>query len=64
MTPPTDDVPALPEWARTLQRRLRQRGINAFILHGPGVRDIHPLGARRHGTIGDFLGRSCSRTER
>ncbi len=55
MTPPSDDVPALPEWARTLQRRLRQRGINAFILHGPGVRDIHPLGARRHGTIGDFL---------
>jgi AAA+ superfamily predicted ATPase len=39
-----------------LQRRLRQRGINAFILHGPGVRDIHPLGARRHGTIGEFLG--------
>jgi len=55
VTPPSDDVPALPEWARTLQRRLRQRGINAFILHGPGVRDIHPLGARRHGTIGDFL---------
>lgn len=48
--------PALPEWARTLQRRLRQRGVNSFILHGPGVRDIHPLGARRHGTIGAFLG--------
>lgn len=53
--PPNDELPGLPEWARTLQRRLRQRGINAFILHGPGVRDIHPLGARRHGTIGDFL---------
>lgn len=52
----TDELPALPEWARTLQRRLRQRGIDAFILHGPGVRDIHPLGARRHGTIGEFLG--------
>lgn len=51
-----NDQPSLPEWARTLQRRLRQRGINAFILHGPGVRDIHPLGARRHGTIGEFLG--------
>jgi AAA+ superfamily predicted ATPase len=50
------EQPALPEWARTLQRRLKQRGINSFILHGPGVRDIHPLGARRHGTIGEFLG--------
>jgi len=45
----------LPAWALTLQRRLRQRGTNSFILHGPGVRDIHPLGARRHGTIGEFL---------
>src|SRR5207245_7986770 len=26
-----------------------------FILHGPGVRDLHPLGARRFGTIGDCL---------
>jgi len=50
------EQPTLPEWARTLQRRLRQRGTNSFILHGPGVRDIHPLGARRHGTIGEFLG--------
>ncbi len=56
MTRPSEAQPALAEWARTLQRRLRQRGINAFILHGPGVRDIHPLGARRHGTIGEFLG--------
>ncbi|MEX2157122.1 MAG: AAA family ATPase [Gemmatimonadales bacterium] len=54
MTRPSEP-PALPEWARTLQRRLRQRGTNSFILHGPGVRDIHPLGARRHGTIGEFL---------
>ena len=53
---PSDDQPALAEWARTLQRRIRQRGINTFILHGPGVRDIHPLGARRHGPIGQFLG--------
>jgi AAA+ superfamily predicted ATPase len=52
---PSDEQPALAEWARTLQRRIRQRGINAFILHGPGVRDIHPLGARRRGTIADFL---------
>lgn len=56
MARPSEDQPALAEWARTLQRRLRQRGINAFILHGPGVRDIHPLGARRHGTIAEFLG--------
>ncbi|HEV8509699.1 MAG TPA: AAA family ATPase [Gemmatimonadales bacterium] len=56
MARPNEDQPALAEWARTLQRRIRQRGINAFILHGPGVRDIHPLGARRHGTIGEFLG--------
>jgi len=52
---PSDEQPALAEWARTLQRRIRQRGINAFILHGPGVRDIHPLGTRRRGTIAEFL---------
>ena len=56
MARPSEEQPALPEWARTLQRRLRQRGTNSFILHGPGVRDIHPLGARRHGTISEFLG--------
>jgi ATP-dependent 26S proteasome regulatory subunit len=49
------DQPLLPAWARTLQRRIRQRGVDFFILHGPGVRDIHPLGAKRHGTIKDFL---------
>src|SRR5213080_1703520 len=49
------DLPFLPAWAKTLQRRIRQRGIDFFILHGPGVRDLHPLGARRFGTIGDFL---------
>ena len=42
-------------WAKLLQRRVRQRGTDFFILHGPGVRDIHPLGKRRHGTIGEFL---------
>jgi hypothetical protein len=47
--------PPLSAWAKTLQRRLRQRGGNFFILHGPGARDIHPIGARRHGTIRDFL---------
>src|SRR5256886_1043434 len=49
------DLPFLPAWAKTLQRRIRQRGIDFFILHGPGVRDLHPLGARRFGTIGDCL---------
>jgi len=29
--------------------------IDFFILHGPGVRDLHPLGARRFGTIADCL---------
>ena len=51
MARPDDEQPALADWARTLQRRVRQRGINAFILHGPGVRDIHALGTRRRGTI-------------
>src|SRR5258705_4824433 len=55
LRPSRGEHPPLPEWARTLQRRLRQRGTNSFILYGPGVRDIHPLGARRHGTIGEFL---------
>ncbi len=49
------DLPSLPAWAKTLQRRIRQRGIDFFILHGPGVRDLHPLGARRFGTSGDCL---------
>jgi hypothetical protein len=40
------DVGSLPLWAKTLQRRIRQRGIDLFILHGPGVRELHPLGAR------------------
>jgi AAA+ superfamily predicted ATPase len=52
---PRGDQPPLPSWAKTLQRRIRQRGIDFFILHGPGVRDLHPLGSRRFGTIGDFL---------
>jgi len=38
-----------------VQRRIRQRGINAFTLHRPGVRDIHPLRTRRRGTIAEFL---------
>jgi AAA+ superfamily predicted ATPase len=49
------DQPPLPGWAKTLQRRVRQRGIDCFILHGPGVRDLHPLGAKRFGAIRDFL---------
>src|SRR5256714_15695538 len=47
--------PPPPAWAKTLQRRNRQRGLDFFILYGPGVRDLHPLGARRFGTIGEFL---------
>jgi AAA+ superfamily predicted ATPase len=50
----SDQAP-LPGWAKTLQRRIRQRGIDFFILHGPGVRDLHPLGARRFGAMGEFL---------
>jgi AAA+ superfamily predicted ATPase len=53
--PSRGDQPPLPGWAKLLQRRLRQRGCNFFILHGPGVRDVHPLGARRHGTVREFL---------
>jgi len=49
------DLPSLPAWAKTLQRRIRQRGIDFFVLHGPGVRDLHPVGTRRFGTVGDFL---------
>src|SRR5207237_10093346 len=49
------DQPSLPAWAKTLQRRIRQRGIDFFILSGPGVRDLHALGARRFGTIGECL---------
>ena len=49
------DELVLPAWAKTLQRRLRRRGSNFFILHGPGVRDLQPLGPRRFGTIRDFL---------
>jgi hypothetical protein len=51
-----DDLPALSGWAKILQRRLRHRGTDFIVvLHGPGVRDIHPLAKRRHGTIRDFL---------
>src|SRR5436190_1203009 len=49
------DLPSLPAWAKTMQRRIRQRGIDFFILSGPGVRDLHALGARRFGTIGECL---------
>jgi AAA+ superfamily predicted ATPase len=38
-----------------MQRRIRQRGANCFVLHGPGVRDIHPLGTRRFGAMREFL---------
>ena len=52
---PRGEQPLLPPWAKTLQRRIRQGGIDFFILHGPGVRDLHPLGPRRFGSMGDFL---------
>lgn len=48
-------APPLPSWAKDLQQRLRSRSVNTFILHGPGVRDLHPLDPRRHGTIREFL---------
>jgi AAA+ superfamily predicted ATPase len=49
------DGAPLPAWAQALQRRVRRRGLNFFILHGPGVRDIHPLAPHRYGTIREFL---------
>ncbi|MBI4542093.1 MAG: ATP-binding protein [Gemmatimonadetes bacterium] len=49
------DAPPLPDWAKTLQRRLKQGGTNFFIIHGPGVRDVHPVGARRYGAMREFL---------
>src|SRR2546430_3558904 len=52
---PHGDLPPLPAGAKTLQRRIRQRGLDFFILYGPGFRDLHPLGARRFGTMGEFL---------
>ena len=49
-----DDAP-LPAWASALRQRLRHRSVNCYILHGPGIRDLHPLGERRHGAIREFL---------
>jgi len=43
--------PPPPAWAKQLQQRLRQRSVNTFIVTGPGVRDLHPLGERRYGAI-------------
>lgn len=51
----TRDEGKLPAWAKELQRRIKQGGTDFFVLHGPGVRDIHPLGQRRYGAIRDFL---------
>jgi len=57
---PERDYGATPlsEWARTLKARVAQHGVNFFILYGPGVRDLHPLGPRRYGSIRDFLAES------
>jgi SpoVK/Ycf46/Vps4 family AAA+-type ATPase len=52
---PRGEAPALPAWAAALRKRLKQGGVTTFILHGPGVRDIHPLGPRRYGGIREFL---------
>jgi AAA+ superfamily predicted ATPase len=49
------DAPTLPAWARAFQQRLRQRGHCMYILSGPGVRDLHPLGPRRFGPLPEFL---------
>ena len=48
---PSGELPGLPTWAVALKKRLKQGGVTTFILHGPGVRDIHPLGTRRYGGI-------------
>ena len=52
---PSGELPGLPTWAVALKKRLKQGGVTTFILHGPGVRDIHPLGTRRYGGIREFL---------
>ncbi|HWO89693.1 MAG TPA: AAA family ATPase [Gemmatimonadales bacterium] len=56
----TWDAP-LPAWAKRVQQRLRQRGANTFIFHGPGVRDLHPLGMRRWGGLREFLAEALFR---
>src|SRR5205809_647757 len=50
------ELPSLSSWAKTLPRRVCKRRIDFCILHGPAVRALHPLGARRFGTIADCLG--------
>ena len=52
---PRADPAPLPAWAQGLKRRLKQGGTSVFIVHGPGVRDIHQLGPRRYGGIREFL---------
>lgn len=52
---PPPDPQAGASWTRVLQRRMRQRSTAFFILHGPGIRDLHTLGGRRYGTICDAL---------
>lgn len=49
------DAPPQGEWAQRLRKRLKQGAVNFFILHGPGVRDLHPLGARRYGAMREYL---------
>jgi AAA+ superfamily predicted ATPase len=49
------DAAPLGVWARHLQKRLKQRSGTCFVLHGPGVRDIHPCGTRRFGAMREFL---------
>ena len=49
------DAPPQGEWAQKLRKRMKQGAVNFFILHGPGVRDLHPLGARRYGAMREYL---------
>lgn len=46
----------LPDWAQGFRRRLERGGASVYIVHGSGVRDIHPSLARRWVAIRDFLG--------
>ncbi|MBI1722450.1 MAG: ATP-binding protein [Gemmatimonadetes bacterium] len=52
------DAAPLASWAQKLRKRLKQGGANFFILHGAGVRDLHPLGPRRYGAMREFLAES------
>jgi AAA+ superfamily predicted ATPase len=52
---PAEGGPQLADWALRFRQRLQRGGASVFIVHGPGVRDIHPSFARRWVNIRDFL---------